>query len=155
MALLDSVGALDDFIKGDYEKAVPKIENIWVAFKKGHGSPPSEPSALTLGQAGELAGPPVGSGPGAFIGEPGAFLGRNSGLMRMVTPGGQPGVAVAQTPGELNLFSRFQRYDEEIRGKLMDLAPRVASAESALRESAFSGFPTEFDSAILRLLKQI
>jgi hypothetical protein len=149
LALLDQLGALDDVLKGDYNAAIPKIKNTWVAFQKGgdHSGGGPLSSAPSLGSAMDAQVPEFD--PNSFFNNPGVSL------LKMITPQGTPGVALAQSQEDMNLFSKFQAYDEELRGKLMALSLKIDEAESILRASLFSSQPSVYDQQLLALLSKV
>jgi muramidase (phage lysozyme) len=157
LALLDQLGALDDFIAGDFKKAIPKIKTTWTGFGGNlHSRDLNRTPASPLVQTAAPASAPV---------RPASVPAVSSGLnsehpqlnpvLNILNLNGDRQTAVAETPGELSLFERFRQYDEEIRGRLLALAPKLDQAENQLRDMPFSAYPTDYDDRLLRLIDQV
>jgi muramidase (phage lysozyme) len=155
LALLDRLGALDDFAAGNYEAAVPKIKSTWVAFAKGSHKPAGDAGALSNISAESSEQTPMSllnpnAGP-----EAGLMTEPDTGLMSIVSPDGQRGIAASNNPAELSLFNRIRGYNEEVRGRMLAIAPMISGAQKQAQASVFSKYPTDFDSSLLDLLDQI
>lgn len=218
IALIKGRGALNDVMRGNWQRAIPKLNREWASFPGdvyGQGgknmrqmlgylgadpstfgvpagpargnslTPPVNTAALTeddfiadplLGNSVMTAAQPtpqeaaqLALQAGSFelptlFGEPASGSLAGSSLfgtpafagMRM-TYDGQPMVAIPESESEARSLQQINPYEEDLRGKLVQLLGQVETAENQLSTGRpmFNTWPTLFDDRILGILDEV
>jgi hypothetical protein len=63
---------------------------------------------------------------------------------------GRRGVAFPENPAEMTLFSQLTQYDEETRGRMLDIKQNIRQARDVLAKR--DKYPTDLDNEILQLI---
>lgn len=179
VALIAGRGALDDVIKGDWAKAIPKLNKEWASFpgdvyaqggknmKQMLEYLGADPKNFNSGGSAPKPAEPVpvpnlfentmtASAPGAphvpsLFGDPWQSTGGLS-----MNYNGQQMFAIPETDGEAAAFKSLEAYDEDLRGKMAQLLGQIEEAEQQQDYSRqlFGRYPTDFDDRILRLIDE-